>query len=976
MLGPASVIQSTFGGNLEAVVPARRDLTHWHAEHIFNRDGDPVFTWRPELVISDRATGAGCIIQSNVGSPGNFEVVVLEDDRLVHYWKDNSDVRNLWQPGGVISTRATGPGCIIQSNVGSPGNFEVVVLEDDRLVHYWKDNSDVRNLWQPGGVISTRATGPGCIIQSNVGSPGNFEVVVLEDNRLVHYWKHNSDVRNLWQPGGVISTRATGPGCIIQSNVGSPGNFEVVVLEDNRLVHYWKDNSDVRNLWQPGQVITTSARGPGCLTHAAFGRSGHFEVLARECARSVVHYWHDQRRRVPSLDPAGPVLGEDVPDPMPDVIKRGQLTGETDRHIGGPALNATESQFGIRGTDLGSSFLHDGKLFFFGDTWRTCVPDPPKAGATEFQRQNLLDAVAWSTDVTAMAGLRLRFNKQFPRVDGISQLEFEVPCEGLSAGGAMYVWFTTDHSLRRTMGRTVLARSTDGGLNFDCLYTLSTDKLINVSVQPVRNASVPGLPDTDGDGLVIFGSGRYRSSDVYLAYLPLDGLCDPSKGRLRFWSTGRWVREEDAAAPLFCAGCVGELSVRWSFLLGCWVMLYNSDNPPVIVLRTAQAPWGPWSEPRTLFDPWRSGGYCHFIHRGPLPDDSPPCDHVEDHKMENPLELRSDDWGGPYGPYQVVPYCSGVRGCYQKMYFTLSTWNPYDVMLMSAVVTPDGGPVPPHAHALDADAANDRKYARLSTLLARIAVAHGMSWDFPGQGIPEMPDHLEWAQAQPRQVLRDELKAKFDQIMAKISLSADRADAYAQISVTAAQLGGDVPSEAVGYDAHYGWAVQAIQDGHPQWLRSEMDARLQGGGLFRGPDEWCCAHAPDATNEQKYARVSTLLARLGAAHQMSWDSSGQGATDALSHFGWARLRPVQTVQAELIDKLRQVVAKVASGEAVADAYAQVTVTMVVLGADGPHDVTDYRAHYDWAISAPRDWLISETELRVRRERFLASSGTR
>lgn len=891
MIGPASLIQSSFGGNLEAVLAEGPRLVHWWATHGLNRDGDPVFGWQRGATISDHATGPGSIIQSRIGSPGNFEVVALEGTRLVHYWKDNSDVHHPWRPGGLISDRATGPACIIESNIGSPGNFEVVVPEGSRLVHYWKDNGDVHHPWQMGGVISDRATGPGCIIQSNIGSPGNFEVVVLEGRRLVHCWKDNSDLRNPWRSGGVIADGVDGPGAIVQGRISRPGNFEVIAPVGHRLAHWWKDNSDLHNPWRPGYLITTSVRGPGCIGQSAFGATGHFEVLVGECWQSIVHYWHDNSGTFPWTR-AGVLVGEPVPEPMPDVIKRGQLTGELDRHIGAPALNRTESRFGIRGTDLGSSFLHGGRSYFlFGDTARTAVPEPPKPGLNEFQRQNLLDSIAWSTDTDAEEGLSLTFNPQHPLVPGVSQVEFEIPCEGLSAGSAMYVWFTTDHSLRKTMGRTVLARSTDDGQNFDSLYTFSTDKFINVSIERVRNSSLPGLPDSDGDGLLIFGSGRYRASDVHLAYLPLDALDDGSKSRLRFWTLGGWRDDEGAADPLFCAGCVGEFNVRWSFHLDCWTTLYNSDNPPVVVLRTAPQPWGPWSEPRTLFDPWRSGGYCHFMHRGPTPNGAPPCDRVED-DMFQPGKFRSDEWAGAYGPYQITPLSTGVRRRYSKIYFTLSTWNPYNVMLMSAVVTPEGGPVDTSAYADDANAANDRKYARLSVLQARIADAHRMHWDNGGQAILSAPDHLAWAQVRPRHELRNELKAKFAQLLARIPETGNRADAYAQISVTAARLGADGPYDTTDYQAHNAWAVRAIAEGHFQWLSSEMDARLDRPGLFRQSDDWCNANGRDAANEQKYARVSMLLARLAAQRGVTWDWPGQGSLEPFAHLRWARLHPL------------------------------------------------------------------------------------
>ncbi|MGA9154181.1 MAG: hypothetical protein WBZ36_26660 [Candidatus Nitrosopolaris sp.] len=98
--------------------------------------------------------GVKCLIQSDFksGNHGNFEVVVLEGNNLAHWWHDNSDVNNPWQRGQVISTAATGPGSIIQSDFksGKHGNFEVVVLEGNNLAHWWHDNSDVNNPWQRG----------------------------------------------------------------------------------------------------------------------------------------------------------------------------------------------------------------------------------------------------------------------------------------------------------------------------------------------------------------------------------------------------------------------------------------------------------------------------------------------------------------------------------------------------------------------------------------------------------------------------------------------------------------------------------------------------------------------------------------------------------------------------------------------------------------------------------------------------------
>src|SRR5712691_5738072 len=124
-----------------------------------------------------RATGSGCIIQSDFRGDehGNFEVVVLEGNELVHYFHDNSDVALPWTRAQTISTRATRPGCIIHSDFRDDehGNFEVVVLEGNELVHYFHDNSDVSLPWQRGQTVSVAATGPGCIGKSNFGPGGS-----------------------------------------------------------------------------------------------------------------------------------------------------------------------------------------------------------------------------------------------------------------------------------------------------------------------------------------------------------------------------------------------------------------------------------------------------------------------------------------------------------------------------------------------------------------------------------------------------------------------------------------------------------------------------------------------------------------------------------------------------------------------------------------------------------------------------------
>ncbi len=375
-----------------------------------------------------------------------------------------------------------------------------------------------------------------------------------------------------------------------------------------------------------------------------------------------------------------------------------QLTGEFDRERQTFTLNRTETRFGLVGTDLGASFEHSGRLYFlFGDSGSTTPPNQwrPKDG----------DAIAFTTDTDPELGVRLQFLRapdelyRSPQVPGISLGSFEVPTGGFSSAGKLYVFFTTDTTDERVMGRTVLASSSTGGRSFDYLYDASRDKFINVAPVVVAHATVPGLPplpplkgekgDTES-GVLLWGSGAYRQSDPYLAWLPLVSI--EHREAWRYFAgldavsgQPRWSEAEVDAVPLFAHPCIGELSVAWNTILQAWLMLYNCDEPRGIVYRVAGAPWGPWSAAAVLFEPGEDGGYCHFIHTN---WDFEMCDSVHDPGRER-------EWGGEYGPYLINAYTTGGGGR-TTIFFLMSTWNPYTTVLMQATLElAAGAPSPP-----------------------------------------------------------------------------------------------------------------------------------------------------------------------------------------------------------------------------------------------------------------------------------------
>ena len=290
-------------GNLESVILEGNELRHYsHDSSDVTKPwqkSPQVITSQAtgSGCITERLSGR-LTHESGVIRPGNFEVVVLEGSNLHHYSRDNSNFNNPWVLQGLVTSSATGSGSIIESSfkVANRNCLEVVVPEGSALVHYQYANGQ----WIKQGEITAQATGSGCIIQSSFtsGQNGNFEVIALEGSQLVHYWKDNA--KNIWNRGKVITDTATSSGWIVQSRVRDSqfhGNFEVVACEGHpdqlpwQLVHYWKDNSDIGSPWRRGQVITTHASGSGCITHGHFGTIGNFEVVLPE-GNKLVHYWN------------------------------------------------------------------------------------------------------------------------------------------------------------------------------------------------------------------------------------------------------------------------------------------------------------------------------------------------------------------------------------------------------------------------------------------------------------------------------------------------------------------------------------------------------------------------------------------------------------------------------------------------------------------------------------------------------------
>ncbi|MFL6488039.1 MAG: DUF4185 domain-containing protein [Nitrososphaera sp.] len=661
-------------------------------------------------------------------------------------------------------------------------------------------------------------------------------------------------------------------------------------------------------------------------------------------------------------------IGNPSPSKLYGTRKVSQLTGDIDRETGQKTLNETGSRFGIYGTDLGVSFLHDGKLYFlFGDTNRLKgkpgLPASAMPGEDFNEAATDYDAIAYTTSEHAYEGIRLSFNPDFPHLDYVDQMTGEHPIEGISIGEYMYVFFTTDlYPEEKVPTRSILARSNDGGIHFGKpIYTLSTDRFIHVSAQVIDNHVLAGLPEKKGEGLLIWGTPKHRKSDIYLAYIPLAEITNRSS--LRFFSgmaqeeggggkgyskTPLWTPDESLAKPLFSAGCVGELSVRWNYYLEKWIMLFNCElcNTSGVIVRLADTPWGPWSAPRIIFDP--EDGYGKFIH------DEPGKDSLNDPTRDSP-----DDKGDEYGPYQMAPYSTGIKGRYTKIYFTLSTWNPYQVMQMSAIIpSEEEQEKDPRPYANSSHDRNDRKYAYISLLFAHMAKINTIDLEKNSDhrvASSYIADHIEWAQFRSHNQLRTEIKHKFRQLISPLSSDMDKAGVYTAALVAIARLTYDYSTfkNSVNEDIHKRWALDAIHTGHKEWLISEIEQAVDHEKFLLSVDHLCYAHNPSDSNEFKYARLSLLLTSNPANNNsgIREDIQIEGSSDDWkSSIAWARFRSVKEMRQDLLKKIQQMIYNLPTAESTARAYTDIAKAILELTDSSSYTAQDYSRDYEWAQS--------------------------
>ena len=351
---------------------------------------------------------------------------------------------------------------------------------------------------------------------------------------------------------------------------------------------------------------------------------------------------------------APPVPAAAAPAPMPSGPAATTLVG----WVTGPeGPNQTVQKFAVTGTDLGIMWDNGDSanrqvLMAFGDTngfcmipgkqWRYNVLFRSKDGA-------LSNTVAVPDGVpgnkySGAPVWRPGIAKQVVNTIGRAPEETGIiPTTGIAVGGKQFMDFMSirnwDNPGSWSTNFSAIAVSQDNGENWGVYPgTIRPPGGGNENFQ--MGAFLKPGP---GDPYIYkYGTPGGRAGSAYVARVNPAFIPDLTK--YEYWNadSNAWVPANPAAATAVIPGPVGEMSVQYNTYLRQYLALHcNGAND--VVMRTAPTPQGPWSpEQRLIASPEIPGGiYAPFLH----------------------------------------PWSTG-----KELYYNLSLWSAYNVMLMKTVL--------------------------------------------------------------------------------------------------------------------------------------------------------------------------------------------------------------------------------------------------------------------------------------------------
>jgi hypothetical protein len=423
-----------------------------------------------------------------------------------------------------------------------------------------------------------------------------------------------------------------------------------------------------------------------------------------------------------------------VAQPAPDLtwitnssVKLEQIIGDIDWEANAQGSNLltasqTVTRFHILANGLGYSFEDNGRLIFlFGDTISENITN---------WNYHAADPLAWSTNTDGETPLVLNFFTNSPyayssntpvfvQADGIKMGPDDVPNSGITLSNGVFLVCNTgsdasntniapqtnDYSVLVTFFETNLWLSTNTyATNF--FATNRVVSALNTNLTP--NSSLQGhfinvSMREYGTTVMMFGTGEYRSGDVFLCMIPTANFMSGA-GTLFF--TGltngqpKWSSVESNCYPVVQDnptngppwpndnGTVGNVSVTYSTNLNLWLMTYDGgrsaetpkNKTTGVYFSYARQPWGPWSTPQLIFNKSRDNGLGVFNYDSSTTNDLALAGPVIG--SNDPLTTP----GGDFAPIMIERF-TRITNSTLFIYYTMSTWNPYAVVKMRSAFT-------------------------------------------------------------------------------------------------------------------------------------------------------------------------------------------------------------------------------------------------------------------------------------------------
>jgi hypothetical protein len=363
--------------------------------------------------------------------------------------------------------------------------------------------------------------------------------------------------------------------------------------------------------------------------------------------------------------PAPQPAAQPAPPPPPASIG-GAPTSLVDWVTGPNGPNKTLERFGISGTDLGIPWdngdpANHQTLMAFGDTFGYCKVHGQQWRYNILFRSSENDlshgihvapgsasdkysgSPAWQSGLSKQI---INTIKRAPHETGL------IPTAAMSLGRNQYINFMSIKEWGRdgqwSTNFSAIAVSPDNGQNWGVypgsIRASSPDNVPGARFFPGNENFQMGAFMKGNDGFIYsFGTPSGRGGAAFLSRVPARSLPDLTK--YQYWNgdSNSWVPADPSKATPIFPGPVGEMSAQYNSYLKQYLVLYTNGGSNDVVARTAPAPQGPWSPEQMLVSSWQ------------MP-------------------------GGIYAP-MIHPLSSG-----RDLYFNLSLWSAYDVMLMHTVL--------------------------------------------------------------------------------------------------------------------------------------------------------------------------------------------------------------------------------------------------------------------------------------------------